>query len=78
MNSPQFACKAISPALVHAPPNFVEQMEIESITRFLPEILASLGTCCPWSRHRDTTVDHPAFLSGYPESNRDLRLGRLE
>jgi len=40
---------------------FVEQMEIESITRFLPEILASLGTCCPWSRHRDTTVDHPAF-----------------
>jgi len=59
---PQTVCKTISPALEHAPPlNVVEQMEIESITRFLPEILASLGTCCPWSRHRDSTVDHPAF-----------------
>jgi hypothetical protein len=58
---PQTVCKTISPALDMHPLNFVEQMKIEFITRFLPEILASLGTCCPWSRHRDTTVDHPAF-----------------
>jgi hypothetical protein len=26
---------------------FVEQMEIESISKYLPDIFASLGTCCP-------------------------------
>jgi len=44
----QQPCKGRSPALVHAPPlTVVEQMEIESITGSLPEIFASLGTCCP-------------------------------
>ena len=55
----QQPCKGRSPALVHAPPlTVVEQMEIESITGSLPEIFASLGTCCPknWAGRENRTL----------------------